>query len=100
MLFLRENVPAVGHRDAWRRGLFPMGATLTPLRGTDAITWTARYRNGNVKRFKFPIRTTPWGSITPFPEQDRPQSNDLKAPTLFGEENHLGIDRLPVPTTR
>lgn len=79
---------------------FPMGATLTPLRGTDAITWTARYRNGNVKRFKFPIRTTPWGSITPFPEQDRPQSNDLKAPTLFGEENHLGIDRLPVPTTR
>src|SRR5262249_17859566 len=39
----------------------PLGASLTPLRGTDAIMWTVKFRDGQMKRFKFPIRTTPWG---------------------------------------
>ncbi len=77
---------------------FPMGGRLTPLRGTTAITWTVRYRNGNIKRFKFPIRSTSWGKIEPHPEQHRPRANDLKAPTLFGEDNYLGVERLPTPT--
>ncbi len=37
-----------------------------PLRGTDSIIWTIRFRNGNMKRLKFPIRTTPEGSIEPY----------------------------------
>ena len=45
----------------------PMGATLEPVRGTHSIMWTAKYRDGRVKRFKLPIRSTPWGSIDPFP---------------------------------
>ena len=39
---------------------------MQPLRGTDSIMWTIKFRNGNMKRFKFPIRTTPEGSIDPY----------------------------------
>jgi adenylylsulfate reductase subunit B len=79
---------------------FPMGATLTPLRGVRVIAWTARYRNGAIKRFKFPIRSTAWGAIEPHPERHRPRARDLKGPTLFGEDNYLGVDRLPVPASK
>jgi len=44
----------------------PLGAQVQPLRGTDAIMWTIKFRNGNVKRVKFPIRTTAEGSIDPY----------------------------------
>ncbi|KJS18273.1 MAG: adenylylsulfate reductase [Peptococcaceae bacterium BRH_c4b] len=43
----------------------PLGATCTPLRGSDNIMWTIKFRNGSVKRFKFPIRTTEEGSAVP-----------------------------------
>ncbi len=43
----------------------PMGAQVTPLRSTDSIMWTVKFRNGMLKRFKFPIRTTPEGSAVP-----------------------------------
>jgi adenylylsulfate reductase subunit B len=43
-----------------------MGASVQPLRGTDSIMWTIKFRNGLMKRFKFPIRTTPEGSIEPY----------------------------------
>lgn len=79
---------------------FPMGASLTPLRGASLIAWTARYRNGAVKHFKFPIRSTAWGAIEPHPERHRPRAHDLKGPTLFGEDNYLGVDRLPVPASK
>ena len=75
----------------------PMGATLNPLRGTDSIIWTAKYRDGRVKRFKLPLRSTPWGSIDPFPAEARPRANDLGSPALFGEDKYLGVDRLPAP---
>ena len=44
----------------------PLGATVTPLRGSDSIMWTVKFRNGMLKRFKFPIRTTAEGSIDPY----------------------------------
>ncbi len=77
--------------------VMPMGATLKPVRGTHSIMWTANYRDGRVKRFKLPIRTTPWGSIEPYPDDARPDSLDLKSTTLFGESKYLGVDRLPTP---
>ena len=43
-----------------------MGGSVQPLRGTDSIVWTIKFRNGNMKRFKFPIRTTAEGSIDPY----------------------------------
>ena len=58
----------------------PMGASVIPLRGTDAVMWTVKFRNGTIKRFKFPIRTTPEGSIEPY--KDLPESNrdNIKQP--------------------
>jgi len=41
----------------------PLGGMVQPLRGSDSIMWTIKFRNGTLKRFKFPIRTTPEGSI-------------------------------------
>jgi len=41
----------------------PLGGSVQPLRGSDSIMWTIKFRNGTLKRFKFPIRTTPEGSI-------------------------------------
>jgi adenylylsulfate reductase subunit B len=43
----------------------PMGAQVTPMRGSDSIMWTVKFRNGNLKRFKFPIRTTEEGTAVP-----------------------------------
>jgi adenylylsulfate reductase subunit B len=41
----------------------PLGGSVQPLRGQDSIMWSIKFRNGVMKRFKFPIRTTPEGSI-------------------------------------
>lgn len=74
-----------------------MGSRLTPLRGTDAIMWAVQYRNGDVKRFKFPIRTTPWGTIEPFANMGEPDENVLKnTQELAGQSHWLGVDKLPV----
>lgn len=48
----------------------PLGGAVTPLRGTDSIMWTVKYRSGALKRFKFPIRKTPWGSVKPYEGED------------------------------
>ena len=77
--------------------VMPMGATATPLRGTDAIMWAIKFRDGTLKRFRFPIRTTPWGSIEPHKNADEPRPEDLKEPVMAAEFEYLGVDRLPVP---
>nr|3GYX_B Chain B, Adenylylsulfate Reductase [Megalodesulfovibrio gigas]3GYX_D Chain D, Adenylylsulfate Reductase [Megalodesulfovibrio gigas]3GYX_F Chain F, Adenylylsulfate Reductase [Megalodesulfovibrio gigas]3GYX_H Chain H, Adenylylsulfate Reductase [Megalodesulfovibrio gigas]3GYX_J Chain J, Adenylylsulfate Reductase [Megalodesulfovibrio gigas]3GYX_L Chain L, Adenylylsulfate Reductase [Megalodesulfovibrio gigas] len=61
----------------------PMGGTCIPLRGSEDIMWTIKFRNGSVKRFKFPIRTTPEGSIKPF--EGKPEAGDLENELLFTE---------------
>lgn len=43
----------------------PLGGSVVPMRSTDSIMWTVKFRNGMVKRFKFPIRTTPEGKADP-----------------------------------
>jgi adenylylsulfate reductase, subunit B len=48
----------------------PLGASVVPLRGSEDIMWTVKFRNGSVKRFKFPIRTTPEGSAKPAADYD------------------------------
>ena len=73
----------------------PIGASLTPLRGTDSVMWTVKFRNGQMKRFKFAIRTTPWGSIEPFQGLPKPKAEDAKKAGLCGESKYLGVDKLP-----
>lgn len=41
----------------------PLGSTVIPLRSSDTIMWTVKFRNGTIKRFKFPIRTTVEGEM-------------------------------------
>jgi len=45
--------------------------------------WTIKFRNGNMKRFKFPIRTTPEGSIDPFGGKPMPKLADITAVGSF-----------------
>ena len=40
----------------------PLGGVVQPLRSSDTIMWTVKFRNGKLKRFKFPIRTIPEGT--------------------------------------
>jgi len=63
----------------------PMGGTSIPIRSSDSIMWTIKFRDGQVKRFKFPIRTTPEGSIKPFEGKPMPTDKDLDNELLFTE---------------
>jgi adenylylsulfate reductase subunit B len=53
------------------------------MRGTDSIVWTIKFRNGNVKRFKFPIRTTPEGSIDPYGGKPEADIANIQKPGFF-----------------
>jgi len=54
-----------------------------PLRGSDSIMWTIKFRNGTLKRFKFPIRTTSEGSIDPYGGKAMPKLADIAKPGYF-----------------
>jgi adenylylsulfate reductase subunit B len=61
----------------------PLGGNVIPMRGSDAIMWTVKFRNGKLKRFKFPIRTTPEGSVDPFAGKPEAKIDNLKKPGFF-----------------
>ncbi|MFC2035558.1 adenylyl-sulfate reductase subunit beta [Chloroflexota bacterium] len=74
----------------------PMGASITPLRGTEDIMWTVKFRNETLKRFKFPIRTTQEGSAVPDGGyKTAPEADDLKSPLLYTEPESLRVSELP-----
>ena len=67
----------------------PLGGSVQPLRGTDSIMWTIKFRNGTMKRFKFPIRTTPEGSADPYgPHGDAALDEITDHGTLFTKGTH------------
>jgi adenylylsulfate reductase subunit B len=74
----------------------PMGASCVPLRGTDSIMWTVKFRDGTIKRFKFPIRTTPEGSADPTAGFDT-GTEDVHDHILCTEPGSLGVD---IPTLK
>jgi adenylylsulfate reductase subunit B len=45
--------------------------------------WTIKFRNGTLKRFKFPIRTTAEGSIDPYGGKAMPKLADVAKPGFF-----------------
>jgi adenylylsulfate reductase, subunit B len=61
----------------------PLGGNVIPLRGTDAIMWTIKFRNGILKRYKFPIRTTSEGSIDLYSGKPEHDYANLKKPGFF-----------------
>jgi adenylylsulfate reductase subunit B len=70
----------------------PMGASVVPMRSTDNIMWTVKFRNGTVKRFKFPIRTTPEGKAEPAGGWANKPS--LDGPVLFTEPESAGLPEI------
>ena len=72
----------------------PLGASTVPLRGSEDIMWTVKFRNGSVKRFKFPIRTTPEGSAVPDGGFAQP-ADDINSVYLMSEPACLGSADLP-----
>jgi len=73
----------------------PMGASATPLRGSEDIMWTVKFRDGSIKRFKFPTRTTPEGSADPlggFATHD-----DINSEALATEPASARMDAIPTP---
>ncbi|MFC2105001.1 adenylyl-sulfate reductase subunit beta, partial [Bacteroidota bacterium] len=69
----------------------PLGAVVQPLRSTDSIMWSVKFRNKKIKRFKFPIRTTPEGSIEPDAGMET-GTDDIKSPLLRTEPDSLGTE--------
>ncbi len=70
----------------------PMGAMVTPMRSTDAIMWTVKFRNGMLKRFKFPTRTTEEGKAVPsggYAEHD-----DINSIALCNEPEALRLNEV------
>ena len=53
--------------------------------------WSVKFRNKKIKRFKFPIRTTPEGTIEPDAGMET-GTDDLKSPLLRTEPESLGTD--------
>jgi adenylylsulfate reductase subunit B len=60
-----------------------MGGAVIPMRTDNAIMWTIKFRDGEVKRFKFPVRTTAVGSINPY--AGKPEPGDPRDQRLFTE---------------
>jgi adenylylsulfate reductase subunit B len=64
--------------------IMPLFSSTIPLRGTDNIMWTIKFRDQKtIKRFKFPTRTTPEGSIDPYKGKTMPNVADLKKTGFF-----------------
>ncbi len=73
----------------------PLNASVLPLRASDSIMWTVKFRNGSIKRFKFPIRTTVEGSIDVYGGLPEADVKNIKNPGFF---THQGSGaKMPVP---
>ncbi|MEW6540658.1 MAG: adenylyl-sulfate reductase subunit beta [Bacillota bacterium] len=74
----------------------PMGAACVPLRGSQDIMWTVKFRNGDIKRFKFPIRTTDEGMAAPDGGYGAGTDDIADVVHLFTEPASLGV-AVPTP---
>ncbi len=73
----------------------PLGASVVPMRSSDSIMWTVKFRNGNIKRFKFPIRTIAEGTAVPAGGFEL--NTDLDNVALSTEPAALGTDTVCAP---
>ena len=75
----------------------PLGHKVRVLRDEEKrmIYWKISYRDGRVKTFDFPIRTTPWGSIRSPSDYEAPDAGRLSEPELAHEPTALKVEALP-----
>jgi adenylylsulfate reductase subunit B len=71
----------------------PLGGVVQPMRSSDAIMWTVKFRNNEVKRFRFKTRTIPEGTAIP-DGGFATGTEDLKSPLLRTEPESTGMDDL------
>ena len=75
----------------------PLGHSVRVLRedtkGT--ISWRVQFRDGRVKRFESPIRTTPWGSIPSPADLPPPSAEAMRSEELAHEPDALKVAGLP-----
>jgi len=55
--------------------------------------WTVKFRDGSIKRFKFPTRTTPEGSADPL--GGYATHDDINSEALATEPESAGLDAVP-----
>jgi adenylylsulfate reductase subunit B len=75
----------------------PLGAQVIPMRSSESIMWTVKFRNGSIKRFKFPIRTTGEGQAVPSGGWD--SKAGLDDFNLFTEPASTGCEKIAAPGT-
>jgi len=75
----------------------PLGHSVRVLREEEkgSISWKIKYRDGRLKEFTFPIRTTPWGSIKSPSDYAAPDANNLGSQMLAHEPEALNVAALP-----
>ena len=80
----------------------PLGHSVRVLREEDkgVVSWKIRYRDGRVKEFVFPIRTTPWGSIKAPDDYAPPDGKALNSVLLAHEPEALMVELLPTLPAR
>ena len=75
----------------------PLGGSVFPMPGSDSIMWTIKFRNGEIKRFKFPTRTVNPGEVDIFAGEGEAQA-DISRVKEQGFFTHQSKERaLPVP---
>ena len=67
--------------------IVPLGASVQPLSGDGSIVWNIRFRNGIQKRFEFPTRTTPEGSVDPYGGKPDADFRAIAKPGFFVQVN-------------
>jgi adenylylsulfate reductase subunit B len=74
-----------------------MGHKVRVLREKEkgSVSWKIKYRDGRLKEFTFPIRTTPWGSIKGPGQYEVPDPKGLSSPLLAHEPTALNVAALP-----
>jgi adenylylsulfate reductase, subunit B len=73
----------------------PLGASVIPLRSSDAIMWTVKFRNGSLKRFRFPTRTVAEGKVVPSGGWD--SKGSLDDFSLYTEPASTGCEAIAAP---
>ena len=78
----------------------PLGHSVRALReeAKGTISWRIEFRDGRVKNFVSPIRTTPWGSIPSPAELAPPSAEAMQSQELAHEPDALNIANLPALT--
>ena len=71
----------------------PLGSSIMPMMGTEDVMWTCKFRNGTIKRFKFPIRTTAEGSANDYADL---KGQDIESQLLSTEGD---FERLALQST-